>query len=151
MSAAVTAGGTRAWPASRRSCARRRVFLACVASPAGTRRSAAAGRVGRALRIVRTLDRDLSDVRIEDEARNRARRVHRPLERPVQLGARQVVGREEGHADGVQARLDRMRGVQLAVARRVRDLLVPVEQLHALAVDRDFELLARDLPSTAWK
>ena len=34
----------------------------------------------------------------------------------------------------------------LAVAGRVRDLLVPVEQLHPLAVDRDLELLALDLP-----
>ena len=91
------------------------------------------------------------DVRIELEPRNLTRRVHRPLERPVQLRARQVVGRDEGHADGVQPRVDRDPRRGLAVARRALDLLVPVEQLHALAVDGDFELLARDLPRTAWK
>jgi hypothetical protein len=32
-----------------------------------------------------------------------------------------------------------------ADAGRPLDLLVPVEQLHALAIDRDLELLARDL------
>ena len=57
--------------------------------------------------VVRPFDPHLADVRIEQEARDRARRVHRPLERLVQLAARHVVGREERHADRVQARLDR--------------------------------------------
>ena len=55
-----------------------------------------------------------------------------------------VVGREERDADRVQARLDRDARRRAAVAGRVRDLLVPVEQLHPLAVDRHLELLALD-------
>ena len=46
----------------------------------------------------------------------------------------------------VQARLDRNRAASRSPLPVVfGDLLVPVEQLHALAVDRDFELLALDV------
>ena len=106
---------------------------------------AAARGVGRTLGVERTFDRHLTDVRIELEPRNLARRVHRAHERPVQFRAGQIVGRDEGHADVMQTGLDRNARRGSPVALCAFDFLVPVEQLHALAVDRDLELLARDL------
>ncbi len=105
---------------------------------------AAAGRVAGAAGVVGPFNPDLADVRIEQKSRDGARRVHGSLKRFVQLAARHVVGREERHADRVQARLDRDAWRRAAVAGRVRDFLVPIEQLHPLAVDRDLELLALD-------
>ena len=60
--------------------------------------------------IVRSFNPDLSDVGIEKKSRNRSRRVHGSLKRPVQFAAGHVIRREERHADGVQSRLDRDRG-----------------------------------------
>ena len=106
---------------------------------------ATACRIAGAMSVERPFDRDLADVRIELKSGNLARRVHRPLKRLVQLGARQVVGREERHTDRVQPGLDRGARGRPPVAGRVLDLLIPVEELHALAVDRDLELFAGDL------
>ncbi len=105
---------------------------------------APARRFGRALRVVRAFNPDLPDVRVEEESGNRPRRVHRALKRPVQLAAGDVVRREKRHAHRVRAGLHRDARRGLAVAGGVRDLLVPVEQLHALAVDRHLELFALD-------
>ena len=46
----------------------------------------------------------------------------------------------------MEAGLHRDRRCLAAVALLVADLFVPVVQVHALAVDRDFELLAFDVP-----
>src|SRR5439155_14417481 len=108
---------------------------------------APARRVLRSLRVVRPLDLHLADAGVELIPRNLARRVQGPHERLVQLGARRVVGREECDADRVQPRFDRnTRRLSDLSGAAGTDLLVPVEELDALAVDRDLQLLALDLP-----
>ena len=84
-------------------------------------------------------------MRIEQKSRDGARRVHGPLKRLVQFAARHVVGGEERHADRVQAGLDRDAAEferPLPVVFEIS--LIPIEQLHPLAVDSDLELLALD-------
>src|SRR5262249_22113836 len=93
-------------------------------------------------RIVRTLDPNLSNVRIEQESGDRSRRVHRALEGTIHFAARDVVRGEEGPPDGVPAGFDRNLLRRPAVAGGVRDFFIPIEQLHAFAIDGDFELLA---------
>src|SRR4030095_879621 len=106
----------------------------------------AAGGARRALGVVWTFDRHLSHVRIEDEPRDRARRVHRALERAVQLGARDIVRRQEGDANDVEYGLDRNLRRPLASTGGIRNFLVPVVQIDTLAVDGDLELFTLDAP-----
>ena len=69
----------------------------------------------------------------------------RAQEDVVDVVVGRVVVREERDADPVQARLDGQRGGGHARARRAPHLLVPVEQLHLLAVDRHRQPFALDL------
>ena len=77
--------------------------------------------------------------------RQRAGLNRRAQELRVEVVAGRVVGGEEGDADRVQARLDEdPLGVGAgANGDAVHHLAVPVELVHLLAVDGDFELLAR--------
>ena len=102
------------------------------------------GRVAGARRVERAFDPDLADVRIE----------RKPGIEPgvfivrwngwfSSLPGTSLVARNVTPTVCSPA-LTGMRGVALPLPRRVRDFLIPIEQLHALAIDRDFELLALD-------
>ena len=86
-----------------------------------------AGRLAGARGVVRTFNPDLTDMRIEEKPRYRARRIHGALKRPVELATRYVVGGKERHADGVEAGRNRDPLSCFAVACRVRNILVPIE------------------------
>ena len=66
------------------------------------------------------------------------------LKRFVEFAAGHVVGGQEGHAHAVETGLNRNARRGAAVAGGVRDFLIPIEELHAFAIDGDFELLALD-------
>src|SRR5262249_15415174 len=101
--------------------------------------------VYRAISAVWAFNRDLTDVWIELESRNRTGRIHRSLKGSVQLGARHVVGRDECHTDRVQPGPDRNAWSRASNAGCVRNYPIPITQFHALTVARDLQLLAFDL------
>ena len=82
-----------------------RVFLADFLRVA-LENCAPALRIGGHRALERTFDEHLAHVRVERVTGNRPRRVHRALERFVDSGVGQIAGREECHADAVQAGLD---------------------------------------------
>ena len=101
-----------------------------------------AGRAAGAARIIWAFNPDLADVRVEQKSGNRAGGVHGPLERLIQFAARHIVGGKKRHADGVQARFHRDAFGGAAHAGGGGNFFIPIEQLHPLTIDRDFEFLA---------
>ena len=83
-------------------------------------------------------------MRIERKAGDSAGRVGDTHERVVQVVARRIVGRDERDANAMQAGFDRNPRAREGVTP-IGDFLVPVEQLHALAVHADLEHLPLDL------
>ena len=106
---------------------------------------ATAGRFRGAAGAVGPFNRDLPHVRVELKTGNCAGCVHRPLERPVQLAAGQIIGREERYAHGVQAGLYWNARSGAAGPFGIRDISIPVEELDSLAINNDFELLTAHL------
>src|SRR6185503_15343475 len=115
----------------------------------------ARGRVGGHLAAGGTVDTNATDMRVEREARETARFDRTAIERVIHIQAGRVVGGEEGHADMMQTRLDRLfdiDGHELAVAEEILleaaiDLqsLVPVDLGDFPAIDEEQQLLAAHL------
>ena len=90
-------------------------------------------------RIGRTVDAELADVREEVVTGQAAGFDGAAQEVLIQIVARRVVGGQERHDHGMQAGLR----VELKIKRPVRTLAlgIPVEQLQALAIEQEFQLL----------
>src|SRR5690606_39080761 len=92
-------------------------------------------------------DPHAADVRVEREPRQAAGLDRAALEVVVEIEQRGEIRREEGHTELVRAGRDRHTDVdrlQLTAAAAA-ELLVPVEEREALAVEQHLELLAADL------
>ena len=106
-------------------------------------------RVGGGNTLVGAFKKDLPDMRVKLESRYTSGRIHRSGELFVHLGGRQVVGRDEGHANLVEARRDRDWGTETTVSLGAGDFLIPVEYIHPHAIDCDFELLTGNIAENA--
>src|SRR5262249_18509327 len=84
--------------------------------------AAPALRIGGRRALERTFDEHLAHVRVERVTGNRAGRVHGALEGFVEPGVRQVAGGEEGHADAMEAGLDRQGRRLATIATLVGDV-----------------------------
>src|SRR5262245_42971872 len=83
---------------------------------------------------------------IKLESRDGARRIHRSLKGFVQFRAGHIIGREECYAHRVQACLDWDAWSRAATrVAGVRNFSIPIKHLHALTINRDFELFTLDL------
>src|SRR6266852_4588962 len=99
------------------------------------------------LRVERTLNAEEADRRVVLQLRNRVVLERLAIVLPDHVQARTVVGREERRADEARSRFHRDRYFEDAVARVGRHALAQsdalvLEEVRALAVDDDLELLA---------
>src|ERR1035441_10029828 len=112
---------------------------------------AAAGRVaGRFLcagGIIGAIDADLADVGEELVARQSAGFDGAAQEVLIEIVTRRVVGGEVCHDYGVRPGRRLEFGVECTVFAGT--FFIPVEELHSLAVEKEFELLAGDLAEGA--
>src|SRR5690242_6939231 len=106
-----------------------------------------AGRIARAGGLERAQDFELAYVRIKLETGKPARFDGAAQEMLIQIASGRQLRREERDANGVQTRLHLEMDVRCSGMHGLAasEILVPIVDVYALAIDQELELFARDL------